>query len=677
MAALQITGRNVEVQGLPVRTIDAHLEVADNQARLSQLDVVFDDKNSIHGDANVQLAEPFDYRGSLDVQLKDLSLLQPLLDHEVDPPSLAGALRLTWQGKGHLSVPKHTGDAIIELTGGQFGDLKDISANATASYSPQLIDVPELRATAGKYGEATLSLLWKDNRLSLSNLSVRQKKLTLIEGSAEIPFHLAEANDPGRLIPDSEPLKLVLRTKDLDLRSLFIQLEEKKPAVTGIVNLDFSAEGTLDDLIAKAALRATRIQSPDAPQVDPADVSLDLEFRGDRLRLDGVVRQKLIEPLRISGNIPFDIAAIRKNRQIDPQTPIDLRVSMPRSSLAFLSTLVPAIRQSRGTATVDVNVAGTFGQPNLTGGIAADLSTLRFADPILPPIANATLRIDFTRDRVTINRFSVGLGGGSLNAGGSISLTPLNNPVLDIRLNGRNALVVQNDMISVRASADLRLSGPLNAANVTGNLFVTRSGFFKDIDILPIGLPGRPAPQPPMQPLLISFPDPPLRDWKFDVAIRTADPFRIQSNLANGRITGNLTFGGTGLEPWLDGTLYVEKLTATLPFSQLQIDSSVIYFSRDDPFMPHLDLRGNSIIRDYHVNVLITGPLTNPQAVFSSDPPLPQMEIVSLIATGSTTQELSERSECAGRARRDPSPSKDLSQRFPPEQTSGGQRFLS
>ena len=647
----EITGRKVEIQGLPIRTIDGRLAVADNQARLSQLDVVFDDKNSIHGGANVHLAEPFDYGGSLDVQLTDLSLFQPLLEQEALAPTLGGSLRLTWKGKGDLRAPQHTGDATIELTAGQFGDFKDLSVLAAASYSPQFINMPDLRATAGQFGEAMLSLFWKDNRLSLSNLSVRQKKLTLIEGSAEIPLHLAEANNPDRLIPDSEPLKLALRTKDLDLRTLFIQLGEKKPPITGVVNLDVNAEGTLDDLVAKATVRATRIQSTEATEFAPADGSLDLEFRGDRLRLNGEVRQKLIEPLRISGNVPFDIPAIRKNRKIDPQTPIDLRISMPRSSLAFVSSLVPAIRLSRGTATVDVNVTGTFGQPNLSGGIAADLSALRFADPILPPIANVILRINFTRDRVTIDRLSVGLGGGSINAGGSISMTPLNNPVLDLRLNGRNALVVQNDMISVRASADLQVKGPLNAASVTGNLFVTRSGFFKDIDILPIGLPGRPAPQPAMQPLLISFPNPPLRDWKFDIAIRTADPFRIQSNLANGRITGNLTFGGTGLEPWLEGTLYVEQLTATLPFSQLQIDSSIVYFSRDNPFMPYLNLRGSSTIREYHVSVFITGPVTSPQAVFSSDPPLPQAEIVSLIATGSTTRELSsDPNVLAGRA---------------------------
>ena len=418
-----------------------------------------------------------------------------------------------------------------------------------------------------------------------------------------------------------------------------------------MLNLDVNAEGTLDDLIAKATLRATRIQSTEAAQFAPADGSLDLEFRGDRLRLNGEVRQKLIQPLRISGNVPFDIPAIRKNRQIDPQTPIDLRVSMPRSSLAFLSSSgsrdpsKPRNRNRRCERYRNLWAAEPL-RRNRGGPLH---TAFRGPDSAANCKYNAPDRLHpRSRDHKSLQRRD---WRRIINAGGSISLTPLNNPVLDIRLNGRNALIVQNDMISVRASADLRLSGPLNAASVTGNLLVTRSGFFKDIDILPIGLPGRPAPQPPMQPLLISFPDPPLRDWKFDVAIRTADPFRIQSNLANGRITGNLTFGGTGLEPWLDGTLYVEQLTATLPFSQLQIDSSVIYFTRDDPFMPHLNLRGTSTIRDYNVNVLITGPLTNPQAVFSSDPPLPQSEIVALIATGSTTRELSsDPNVLAGRA---------------------------
>jgi translocation-and-assembly-module (TAM) inner membrane subunit TamB-like protein len=646
-----IEGRGIETMGIAVRSIDARLDAAENQARLSQLQVVFNEKNAIRGEGAMRLSDPFDYSGSLDVQFADLSIFQPLLERGAMAPALGGALNISWKGTGDLRAPQHTGDVAIDLTGGEFGDLQNLAAHAKGSYWPQFVNVPDLTVSARGLGEALLSLFWKDNRLSIFNISVRQEKLTLIQGSAELPFYLAEVQHPDRLIPNNEPLKLALQTRDLDLGRLFTQLGQKKPPVTGIINLDVNAGGTLDELTAKATLRGNRIQSPDASQLDPATISLDLDFQNDRLSLNGSVQQRLIQPLRISGNLPFDVVAFRTNQKIDPETPVELQVVMPRSSLAFLSTLVPAIRQSRGTAAIDVSVRGTIAQPALSGQITADLPALRFTDPSLPPIADVALRVDFTRDRVNIGRCIGRIGGGSFAVTGGIGVQPLDNPTLTLRLTAQNALILQNDDLSVRANSDIRVEGPLNAASVTGNVFVTRSSFFKNIDILPIGLPGRPAPQPPQEPVLISFPNPPLRDWKFDVSIRTQDPFLVQSNLANGRITMDLKVGGTGLRPWMDGTIYIEQLMATLPFSRLQIESGFIYFKRDQPFVPILNLRGTSTVRDYNITVYITGPATAPQAIFSSDPPLPQAEIVSLIATGATTQELSrDPNALAGRA---------------------------
>ena len=646
-----IEGRGIETMGMTVRSIDAHLDAADNQARLSQLQVVFNEKNAIRGEGTMRVTEPFDYSGSLDVQFADLSIFQPLLEQEALAPALGGALIIGWKGTGDLGAPQHTGDVTIDLTRGQFGDLQDLAAHAKGSYSPQFVNVPGLTMSARGLGEALLSLFWKDNRLSIFDISVRQEKLTLVQGSAELPLHLAEVQHPDRLIPNDEPLKLALQTRELDLRKLFTQLGQKKPPVIGMVNLDVNAGGTLDELTAKATLRATRIQSPDASQLDPATISLDLDFQNDRLSLNGSLQQRLIQPLRISGNLPFDIVAFRNNQKIDPQTPLELQVVMPPSSLTFLSTLVPAIRQSRGTAAIDVSVRGTIAQPALSGAITANLSALRFTDPSLPPIADVALQVDFTRDRVNIARCTGRIGGGSFAVTGGIGVQPLDNPTLTLRLTTQNALILQNDDLSVRANSDIRVEGPLNAASVTGNVFVTRSAFFRNIDILPIGLPGRPAPQPPAEPVFVSFPNPPLRDWKFDVSIRTQDAFLVQSNLANGRITMDLKLGGTGLRPWMDGTIYIEQLLATLPFSRLQIEAGFIYFKRDQPFVPILNLRGTSTIRDYNITVYITGPATAPEAIFSSDPPLPQAEIVALIATGATTQELSrDPNALAGRA---------------------------
>ena len=646
-----IEGRGIESMGMTVRSIDARLDAAQNQARLSQLEVVFNEKNVIRGEGTMRVTDPFDYNGSLDIQLADLSIFQPLLEQEALAPALGGALNITWKGTGDLRAPQHTGYVAIDLTRGKFGDFQDLAAHAKGSYSPQFVNVPGLTVSARGLGEALLSLFWKDNRLSIFDISVRQEKLTLVQGSAELPLHLVEVQHPDRLIPNDEPLKLALQTRELDLRKLFTQLGQKKPPVTGIVNLDVNAGGTLDELTAKASLRATRIQSPDASQLDPATISLDLDFQNDRLSLNGSVQQRLIQPLRISGNLPFDIVAFRNNQKIDPQTPLELQVTMPSSSLAFLSTLVPAIRQSRGTAAIDVSVRGTIAQPALSGAITANLSALRFTDPSLPPVADAALQVDFTRDRVNIARCTGRIGGGSFAVTGGIGVQPLDNPTLTLRLTTQNALILQNDDLSVRANSDIRVEGPLNAASVTGNVFVTRSAFFRNIDILPIGLPGRPAPQPPAEPVFVSFPNPPLRDWKFDVSIRTQDAFLVQSNLANGRITIDLKLGGTGLRPWMDGTIFIEQLLATLPFSRLQIESGFIYFKRDQPFIPILNLRGTSTIRDYNITVYITGPATAPEAIFSSDPPLPQAEIVSLIATGATTQELSrDPNALAGRA---------------------------
>lgn len=65
--------------------------------------------------------------------------------------------------------------------------------------------------------------------------------------------------------------------------------------------------------------------------------------------------------------------------------------------------------------------------------------------------------------------------------------------VFDLRLESDEVLVLRNDSITVRADSDVRLAGPLNAAAATGTIYVTHSRFFKEIDILPIGLPGCPA----------------------------------------------------------------------------------------------------------------------------------------------------------------------------------------
>jgi hypothetical protein len=186
---------------------------------------------------------------------------------------------------------------------------------------------------------------------------------------------------------------------------------------------------------------------------------------------------------------------------------------------------------------------------------------------------------------------------------------------------------------------------------VTGKVALTNSSLLKNIDLLPIGLPGRPAPQPPTDRPDFSVPQPPIRDWKFDIAVTTKDPFMIRGNLANGGAVVDLHATGTGLRPALQGVVRLQNVEATLPFSRLEISSGSLYFDPSDSFNPKIDLQGTSLIRDYTVHVYVFGTSLSPEAVFSSEPPLPQEEIISLLATGTTRQELvGNNSVLAGRA---------------------------
>ncbi len=163
-----------------------------------------------------------------------------------------------------------------------------------------------------------------------------------------------------------------------------------------------------------------------------------------------------------------------------------------------------------------------------------------------------------------------------------------------------------------------------------------------------------PAPKPPSgpPPSQVSITAPPLRDWKFNIAIRTATPFLVQSNLARGRVTVDLKVSGTGLQPAVTGFVRVDQLTASLPFSHLDITDGYVNFAPGgNPLDPSLNIIGTSTIRDYDVRMRIFGNVSNFQILFDSTPPLAQGDIATLLATGATTSEFVENpSLLAGRA---------------------------
>ena len=568
------------------------------------------------------------------------------------PTKLGGALEVHWQAQGNFAKPdqggvQYSGGGTIAAHSVQFNAIGPLEADIQGKYSQQVIDFPVIYVGSnGLDFRSTVAL--KDQLARIDKISLKQGTTELLAGYVQVPLDLTKLSAPEGPIPDVDKIDVNVASKPLDFEKLLDSLDKTAKTRTsqrGNIQLQIDAHGSLSRIVAEVKLAARNIHSTELPTLKSIDADVGVFLKDNRLTLDTSVRQPQANPLTIKGYLPFELRDIAQKKTLDPNSPVVLSVNLPRTDLGFLAGATKALHSIQGTAAADVRVSGTVGKPTFAGSVELDIPALRAENITVPSVRDFVARLAFTNTELRIERFAGEIGGGRLEIGGGAKFTKLSEPVLDISAKANNVLAVRDDNLTARVNADLKLVGPLATASVTGYVGITKSRYLKDIDILPLSTPGKPAPQPPSEadssaPASIGFYTPPVSNWKLNVAIRTDDPILIRGNLANGTVLVDLHLRGTGAQPLLDGNVNVQNLTATLPFSTLTITDGNINFTPDQPLNPVLNLNGQSTSRNYLVTVFITGRAHDPKITFTSDPPLAQEQIVSLLATGATTDEL-------------------------------------
>ncbi|MEP6667876.1 MAG: translocation/assembly module TamB domain-containing protein [Chthoniobacter sp.] len=645
---VQIEGGDFQLGEFKTGPLAGTIVIKDSIARIEQfaLQLNATDQITIAGQSDARA--PFPYEASLLVDIKDLAALRPLLTTFNVKQPLSGNLHIDWSGKGETATVKppwapkldQSGQLNFALTKGRFDkiDLSEIKLGGL--YGPGFAQSTDLKFVTGPTS-FTGNLELKEGKVRLKDINLAQGTLTVLTGYVFLPVDLDHPQQPIQL---DERIAANINAANLDVEKLLSAFGHASPA-SGIITVNLVAGGTVLQPLGHLKFQGRKLKAKAVAALDPADLDLDLHYSNNELTLAATAKQPQIQPLTIKGHVPLDLESTVKNAKIDPTLPLELQVTLPPSSLAIVPKLTPQVRRIDGTIGIDVHVAGTVEKPVLSGSAALDLKGARFDNESVPALGAFKAQLAFSEDTLRFNTFEGELGGGKFKLGGAIKLAKLTEPTFDLRLQADEVLVMRNDSITVRADADVKVEGPLAAANVSGTVYATHSRFFKEIDILPIALPGRAKPAPKTARAMdagVSFPQPPLRDWKFDLAIKTkpGDSFLIRGNLADGAAAIDLKLAGTGLAPYLEGAVHIEEFKASLPFSTLSISRGFVYFNKDAPFQPSLDIQADSQARDYLVHAYIYGKASDPQMQLSSEPPLQYSDIVSLLATGVTTGEL-------------------------------------
>lgn len=600
--------------------------------------------------------ESTDYQGRLELTDFRSARIDRWLDIVKAGTQGAIALSGTWDGGGSVKEMTHHGT--LALTGVDLvrPDVPVIHVLGAIDYNwPQGFTTKDLRVKAAEQTVAA-KLQLADGFLEMSDLLWRDGDKEMAAGSARLPMPEDFAKWRDMPAHDARPLAVSVGSKVLSLASLKDWVPAAAmldPRSTGQVALEVS--GTYAMPVIDAALEIRDLRSPEQPQLPPADLTLKVNAREGRIAVDGNAVIPDFAPAVMTASMPFRPAEWAENPELFLGEKFSARADLPRIGLSRFTALVPGAKKLSGTLTGYLEAAGEIRNPEAKGRIGLTNGGLVVTGPDIPPVTGLTASVDLSLEKISLNELSASVAGGTLGASGSLALENGKPGSIDFRLKGDHLPLKRDDALIVRVNTDLRLSGLWEQAALTGRVGVVDSIFFKDIELLPIGSPftgpsvaSLPKIDPPSKPGE-AVPEP-FRNWTLDVLARTVNPFLIRGNLAAGKVDAKLRIGGTIGDPLPVGEVSISDFKAALPFSTLTIRAGTARFTPETGLDPILEIRGGAEPRPYQVGVFAYGRASDPQLVLTSSPPLPENEIMTLLATGTTTSGLEDPQAASSRA---------------------------
>jgi len=98
--------------------------------------------------------------------------------------------------------------------------------------------------------------------------------------------------------------------------------------------------------------------------------------------------------------------------------------------------------------------------------------------------------------------------------------------------------------------------------------------------------------------------------------------------------------GGTIGHPTPNGHVAINEGELSLPFSKVDVETGRIEFNESTGFNGTIEFKAKAKADKYQISIYLFDRILSPQYVLTSLPPLPSEDIITLIATGTTRDDL-------------------------------------
>jgi translocation and assembly module TamB len=355
---------------------------------------------------------------------------------------------------------------------------------------------------------------------------------------------------------------------------------------------------------------------------------LAVTVAGVRLESQGGVHATLadgrihLDPLHITGE-ETDLRAQGSLSLLDKMQ-LDFAAS-GSVSLKLAETLDPDLT-AKGITTFQVEAHGPLANPGLRGRIDFQNASLSLED-IPNGLSQLHGTLEFNQNRLEIKSLTAMSGGGLLSVTGYLAYQ--NGIYADLSVNGKDIRIRYPQGVSSLADATLHLQGPQNNLLLSGDVLITRFSVSPDLDIAALVAQANAVQT-------IAPPSAPSNHMRLDVHVTSSPQLNFQNAYA--KLAGNvdLHLRGTVASPSLLGRVSITEGSAIIAGTRYELQRGDIYFTNPVRIEPTIDLNATAHVEDYDITLGLRGTPDKLSVTYHSDPPLPEADVVALLALGRT-----------------------------------------
>jgi len=500
-------------------------------------------------------------------------------------------------------------------------------AMLTSSSAPTLSG--RLDFTAG--GSGTFDRPRYDVRVTMSDVFVGDEGVGQVVGDLTINADLMtvklEAASPrlavsgaGRIaLTDSMDAELSFSVADTSLDPYIRVFNPRlSPYTTAIVSGNVRVVGQLanvDELLVEASVERLDLRLFDYRVRNAAPIRLALDRHTARIT---------------------DMRLVGDETQLDIEGQIDLhndRMAVRATGdagLGILQAFVPNIRSS-GRATLQATFEGPIRDPFVSGTMNVDNGRIRHFD--LPhALENISGPLRFDTRSVRLDEVTARLGGGPVRFGGRIEIEGYQPTRVDVSVSGDNMRLRFPEGMRSLVNADLTVQGPVDALTLAGtvdvrNALYTRpfdegNGLFNLTSTAVAGAGGGTLAAATL----------PLR---YDVRIVAPSTLEVRNSTARLFANADLQLRGTYDRPLLFGRAEIDRGEFTFEGRRYEVTRGTIDFNNPTRIEPFFDIETETRVRvpgqTYRVIARAAGTLDRLTPSFEADPPLAEVEVLSLL----------------------------------------------